>query len=56
MEFAVALQYPNGRTYETVLSFDGPLERGTEFERYGHTWRVADLLDSSDSDEFRRRV
>ena len=38
--FLVALQYPNGRIHETVYDAEQPMEAGTEFEMYGHTWRV----------------
>ncbi len=38
--FLVALRYPNGRIHETVYDAEQPMERGTELEMYGHTWRV----------------
>lgn len=43
MEIRVALRYPNGRIHETVYNTTRPMERGTEFEMHGHTWRVVGL-------------
>ena len=45
MEFLVALQYPNGRIHETVHHAALGMEPGTEFEMYGHRWRVVGLLE-----------
>ena|SRR5713101_3811170 len=45
VEVLVALRYPNGRIYETVYDTVRPIEGGTEFELYGHTWRVVGLLE-----------
>jgi hypothetical protein len=56
MEFAVTLQYPNGRRYNTLLFTDQAPQQGTEFELYGRTWRVIGLLDSSRIDSHHRRV
>jgi hypothetical protein len=56
MEFAVTLQYPNGRRYHTVLTIDQAPQRGTTFEMHGHTWLVAGLLDSKHPDHLRRKV
>ena len=56
MEFDVALRYPNGRTYNTVLDRDHALERTTEFDMYGHTWRAIGLLDSTPRGKFGRRA
>lgn len=43
VEFLVALQYPNGRIHETVYHSARAMEPETEFELYGHTWRVVGL-------------
>jgi hypothetical protein len=57
MEFAVTLQYPNGRRYNTVLFTDQAPQQGTEFELYGRTWCVTGLIDSTRSPaQFRRKV
>jgi hypothetical protein len=56
MEVAVALQYPNGRIYETVLTRAQVLVRGAEFGTYGHTWRVIGFRDFKHVDRLRRTV
>jgi hypothetical protein len=40
MEILIALQYPNGRTYEGVYTTPYELEPGHEFDLYGRRWRV----------------
>jgi hypothetical protein len=35
MVFAVTLEYPNGRRYDTALTIDQAPKQGTEFELYG---------------------
>ena len=55
MVFLFALQYPNGRTHEAVLERAETPTPGTEFEMYGHTWRVAELIESP-SYSARRRL
>jgi hypothetical protein len=56
MEVAVALQYPNGRIYETVLTTAQVLVRGTDFQMYGHTWRAIEFRDFKHVDRLRRKV
>jgi hypothetical protein len=56
MEIAVALQYPNGRRCETVLTSAQVPVRGMEFEMYGHTWRAIGLRDFKHVDRLRRKV
>jgi hypothetical protein len=57
MEFAITLQYPNGRRYNTALTSAQVLVRGTKFEMHGRIWRVAGLVDSSRRpDEVRGKV
>jgi GNAT superfamily N-acetyltransferase len=56
MQFAVALQYPNGRTVEAVLTSHRAPEQGTQFEMHGHTWVVTGLVDSRHADRLRRKV
>jgi hypothetical protein len=45
MEFDVALQYPDGRIYETVLYGAGAMKPDMEFEMYGRIWRVVRLCE-----------
>jgi hypothetical protein len=41
-ETRITLLYPKGRVHdETVTTWD-PLDVGSEFSRYGHTWRVVE--------------
>ena len=40
VEILIALQYPNGRTYEGVYTTPHELEAGHEFDLYGRRWRV----------------
>jgi hypothetical protein len=54
MEVAVALQYPDGRTHNTVIDRATALRRGTEFEMFGHTWRALGPIDTRRSDWLRR--
>jgi hypothetical protein len=44
MEFDVALQYPDGRIYETML-YGVAMKPDMEFEMYGRTWRVVGLCE-----------
>jgi hypothetical protein len=46
MVFAVALQYPNGRTAEVLLDRAETPRPGTVFEMYGRKWRVTGVIDS----------
>jgi hypothetical protein len=36
----IVLRYPNGRLHEESLTTCGPLDAGSDFELYGHAWRV----------------
>jgi hypothetical protein len=56
VEFAVTLEYPNGRRHDTVLHRDRAPTPGTEFEMHGHSWRVVGLIDTEHPDRLRRRV
>jgi hypothetical protein len=57
MVFAVTLEYPNGRRYDTALTIDQAPKQGTEFELYGRTWRVAGLINRTRTPaQFRRKV
>jgi hypothetical protein len=56
MELHVTLQYPNGRKHETVLTSAQAPERGTQFEMYGHAWRVVEFPDSRYTDMLHRQV
>ena len=56
MLFLVALQYPNCRTHESVLDRAEAPTLGTEFEMYGHTWRVTVRIESPSYSGRRRRV
>jgi hypothetical protein len=42
-ETHITLCYPKGRTHEDAVMTGECLEVGSEFELYGHTWRVVDL-------------
>jgi hypothetical protein len=37
---SVTLRYPKGREHDETLTTPDPLGVGSEFSRYGHTWRV----------------
>ena len=50
------LEYPNGRRYDTVLTTDEVLQKGTTFEMHGHGWTVFGLVDSRRRDRLRREV
>jgi hypothetical protein len=54
MEFDVALQYPDGRIYETVLYGVRAMKPEMEFEMYGRRWRVVGLCEGRRPDT--RRV
>jgi hypothetical protein len=56
MEVVVALEYPNGRMYETVLYGDRVIGPGAEFEMYGRRWRAVGFRDGSRSDRRPRRL
>jgi hypothetical protein len=56
MVFLVELKYPNGRRHDAVLDRPEPLVVGSEFEMFGHRWRVTGLADSRHADRFRRKV
>ena len=43
-ESRVTLMYPNGREHDETLTTRDPLDVGSEFSRYGHTWRVVWML------------
>ena len=43
-ESRVTLMYPNGREHDETLTTGDPLDVGSEFNRYGHTWRVVGTL------------
>jgi hypothetical protein len=40
MDVRITLQYPNGRTHETTVERDGPLEIGDEFQMHGRHWQA----------------
>ena len=42
-ETRISLRYPTGRVHEETLSTWNPVEVGSQFELYGHTWRVVAL-------------
>ena len=56
VEFAVTLQYPNGRKYDTVLTTDQAPQQGTTFEMHGHRWIVSGLVDTRHGGRIRREV
>ena len=56
MEWAVTLEYPNGRRHDTVVHRDQAPERGAVFEMHGHTWRVTGLISTEHPDRLHRRI
>ena len=56
MAFAVTLEYPNGRSHEAVLDRAQAPELDTEFEMFGHRWRVTRLIDSRHANRLLRRA
>ena len=42
-ESRITLMYPQGRAHDETLTTMGPLELGSEFELYGHTWKVVNV-------------
>ena len=56
-ETRITLLYPKGRVHdETVTTWD-PLDVGSEFSRYGHTWRVVEATSTrSRYDEQKTRL
>jgi hypothetical protein len=40
VDWHVSLEYPNGRTHETVISAGDDFGPGFEFELYGRLWRA----------------
>jgi uncharacterized protein YifN (PemK superfamily) len=56
VEFAVTLQYPNGRRYDAVLTTDQAPQQGTTFVMHGHRWIVSGLIDMRHRDRLRREV
>jgi hypothetical protein len=54
---SVILRYPKGRLHEEALTTPAPLDVGSEFELYGHTWKVAAvMLPRSRYDERKARL
>ena len=49
MESLVALEYPNGRTYETGVTTSHELEPGAAFDLHGRHWQVVGLVPVSRS-------
>jgi hypothetical protein len=49
MESLVALEYPNGRTYETSVTTSHELEPGAGFDLHGRHWQVVGLVPVSRS-------
>jgi hypothetical protein len=45
-ETRITLQYPKGRAHDETLTTCDPLDVGSEFSRYGHTWRVVGTVSS----------
>jgi hypothetical protein len=52
-EYALRLQYPNGRTFDYHRESERPLGVGNEFDAFGRTWRIAcDVPPSRFSSEY----
>jgi hypothetical protein len=43
-EICITLRYPKGRDHHETLTTGDPLDVGSEFNRYGHVWRVVGTI------------
>ena len=54
---SVILRYPKGRLHDETVTTQVPLDVGSEFGLYGHTWKVvAVMLPRSRYDERKARL
>jgi len=46
-EYALKLQYPNGRTFDYLHASEGQIGVGHEFDVFGRRWRIAGTVPPS---------